>query len=425
MLDNKKCVALSWDRDWNVFGIKVKKGKGGRLVVQSVARSGDEESFTERLSNVWRDLAPNEQYLVLMGGYLPGSVCFETRMPPMPPADLYDAIGYELPRAIPAPLEELTYGYRLVPGGEGGENVRVRVLVMRRSAFDDLIGDVVTAGLKADLILHPFMCVDPLLEDVPRIVFPSVDPDFAFALDSKERTRSVQASPASEDVEATAVHELIERLGVDPKGFEEELTDESRLCLLFAAYGTRMDVRNDRRDLLPLPKTLSPERFRGLRVLFILLLLTMVGLLVAFLGRLWWESRERLDRIEGETNRVRRAIDLLRVENRRKAKAEELMKTIYDADIGNEEIIVCLHRITKALPQGIWVKNFAARGFYVDMTLEALEGAKDDTSFLKRMRKFEVVNSHKRRAPNGKTNIYVRLRYLGPRGAKIDNSELN
>lgn len=428
MLENKKCVVISWDdKREKLYGLIAKKGKGGSLSISKFVETDEfEGDFSEKLSHVYRELSPSEQHLVVLGGYIPRCVCFELRMPKMSPSDLYDAIGYDLPRYVPTSFEKMVYGYRVIPEPEkeGDALLRLRVMVCDNEVWEELLSACTTASMKVDLLIHPFMAFDPLLSDRQIVYLPQVHEDLVFSSDSNDGLRKITFSVAVDNLVECQLR-LEGDFQLDASALKRELPDACVPGCLLANYALGHEVTKDHSMLNHLPKHLVPERFRGLRVSFIFMMLVVLGLLISFFSRLWWEDRERYFALRSEIEKVDRKTTVLKNDIKKKSDFDTLIRKIYDADVGNDEVVHGLQQLTKKIPTHIWVKNFQSRGFDVDLQLETLKDASADTKFLDRLKNiYDIEDMHTRKnVKDGTTTIYVRLVYKTPRREKKGEQE--
>lgn len=419
-------MAIFWDGRGDLFGVRTRHLKGGVLGVIDCAHvrvAADDETpsrnFAAALSEIYRRLNPGEQELVIMGGALTGATCFELRLPPMNTSDLVDAIAYEMPRHVPVTAGDLTFAHRVLAGD--GDTVTIRVLALRSADWDALVEDIGSAEVKTDMVTHPFMAIDPVLTERSSVYLSDVYEEFAFSrggdglrhcvwLDADEReVKLLEAAPEMLRSEMRVDCSLLEHRAGD-------LPDSFLPALILARYAGSREFQNDLPGALKLPREMVPRRFRGLRRLFIFMTALVAMVVLSFVGRLWWEARRNYGAIADEIKRLSFQIDKTKRENTARGDFQDKLELIYETNLGNNEAIHCLHRLTDAIPDGVWMTSFNIQEDNVSFDLKTKDGdgASAATDYLDKLKDIlKVVDVQKNRnLRDQSTLIKVRTKYL-------------
>ncbi len=419
-LEYKECIVIAWDCVRKVRCLKLKSGREGRLFVKGGVSADGGENLTAAMLEVLRKIRPQEHQLVILTGPIPGTVCAEFMVPQLSESDILPAAQYELSRFLPCGADDIVTGFRVIPSeGQPQGKMRVRTCSVLLKEWLELVSDIRNSGIKVDAIVHPFMAVDPLFGDLGVLYLKDVEPGFAYSLgeaDSSRRVLRAELFPELDSHAASLKTKLQEIYTYDSEAFPSgELFDEYLTPLLVGAYGLSHEFDKDRSFLLPLPKELLPERFRGLRILFLLLTVIGAGLLLGIWGRNLWENHQRLLAIEKERKLVEQRILELKKDNISNKKFDEIIGKIKEVEpeLGNHEIIYCLHELNRIVPMDMWMTNFNARRDAVEATFSGGADSKEEIDF-KRSKMFAKPEINKRRNPDGSVNVYVRLHYMSP-----------
>jgi len=418
-----ECAVLTWDQDQRVYGLNAARNKQRRIEItgHAVSESGA-EVLAVNLAAVIEQLAPSEDQLIIAGGELSGSICFDLEMPKMAAADLKQAISYELTRHIPLDTENLILAHRIIsPGPDAGDNSRqlVRIIAMEERQWNELITEFTSAGLKVDFIIHPFLVVDPLLAEEESVFLPTIEKSFSFKRAEEKTGREMVFAGSPETKELTELsHRYQECLKIDPYPLTDRDADGLAPwspALLLAAYGLSAELHGDRGSFTLIPRELFPERFRGLRRAFIALAAIAAILTLVLIGRYWWEARQRLKGILDEQAKVKVEIGKYQQKNEELVKIDEVAEAVNSTKLGNGEIVHCLHRLTTILPKEMWIYQFSSRDNYIDLNIRSnLKNDKNNSISKLNSGYLKTKQPHERRNPDGSLNIYLKLEYMSP-----------
>ncbi len=407
MFKNKNCTVIYWDKDKDIFGAGISVGDDGEMEVLQIALSDPRiPDFSARLNAVCNTLNIGESNKIILASRFEGAICIELSLPKLPPEEMQKALGFELPRHIPVPLEEITWTYRIV-GETAGEAktsslVKVRILAVSRKSWDTTVAEITSSGIKADAATHPLM-VFSSLPDNPEFILD--DPDELLKLFPKD----------SEKLKAGDLNLNAKFSGIEGSGNLSMKHKAGLLvCLLIGGFILRETASPESLNIAPLPDTLRPQRFRAVRysaaAVFVLVL--MLG--TVLLARSWWDARTRYGRIIVEKQRIASKINEFKQERFRNKKIDELIKKIDETEPGNSEIIQCLQTLSQKLPSSMWLTMFSTKDDDMDLTICTTKD-KDAQSDLSKLSAVPIFSSFSirstRRDSDGTLTIFAHIVY--------------
>jgi hypothetical protein len=362
LFKSKNCTVIYWDKDKDIFGARVSVANDGEMEVLQIAFSDPRiPDFSARLNAVCNTLNTGESNKIILAARFEGAICIELNLPKLPPEEMQKALGFELPRHIPVPLEEITWTYRIV-GETAGEAktsslVKVRIIAVSRKSWDSTVAEITSSGIKADAATHPLM-VFSSLPDNPEFILD--DPDELLKLfplaGGKIKAGDLNLNAQFSGMEGSGNLSMKQKAGL-------------LACLLIGEFILRGTASPESLNIAPLPDTLRPQRFRAVRysaaAVFVLVL--MLG--TVLLARSWWDARTRYGRIIVEKQRIALKINEFKQERFRNKKIDELIKKIDETEPGNSEIIQCLQTLSQKLPSSMWLTMFSTKDDDIDLTI--------------------------------------------------------
>jgi len=417
VFDVKESLAFAWDAAGAVRAVRVRREPDGRLHLLATATAAD-GSLAANLAAVREQIQPQEGELILGGGNLAGLVCFEHDFPRMASGELPQAVGFELPRRVPLAPEELHFGWRILPAAPGiaEGNMRVRVAAIPVRDWDQLLGEIAASGWRMDVLLSPWLAIDPLLSELPEVSLPGMDEGFGFRREpdaSGGRRVMVAAAPAVSDPA-----EVLGMLGYNVTELPSEMSREQLdrwlpVCLL-AAYGLSPAASRDRAGMLPLPHELQPVRFRTQRTIFMGIAALVVILVLAYLGRLSAEARGEYRALSRERRETLLQIQEFDQRNRAMEPVDSVICELAKVENGIGEMLYCLHQLTTRIPQTMSLFQLNSRGNLIELNLRMTGDGDDKLAELEAAGCFTVSNRQTRRNPDGTANVFLRLTYRSP-----------
>lgn len=426
LLEYQECIALFWTRTGSVYGTRVHVKNHKLSIVETASAESESGNFTTAFSQVSEQLLQPTTNLIIAGGSIAGSVCFDILIPQMSLSDVKQAIQYELPRHMPCDPMEVTYGYRIIekPEEEGKSKLLIRVYAVLKKDWNELITEFTSSEVKIDVFISPNLVLDPLLEDVNELFIPDIDEDFIHTREDDSPMRQMiqideEIDKKSNIPDSTS---LLEKLNYESPSVEiTESLDHYIAPLILAAYGLSSDFRESHKQMVPMPKEMVPERFRRLKISFFMFLITCVLMIMALGIRSWWDSWTKLQSLKEENQLVNEKLKKLKNTNSRLIYIDELITELQGAEIGNDEIAKSLYLLSKIIPKTMWLSHYSTRGSSMDLSVRAPAGQQSKlVSILNKTGIFKVKNSYTRRNSDGTENIYVHIEFLNVNSGKRD-----
>ena len=380
-LEYDECLALTWNEDGDVFALLVKLNNHKYEIVNAMHLYSEDDSYATMIAQITKKLLQPSTHFIIVGGAFKESVCFDFSIPKMADSDIRQAIQYELPRHVPYNIDDLFFGYRVLPTLSSEDEVTkvlVRVFVITKRVWHELLTDFTSAGVKLDLIVHPFMIVDPILEDENSLYLKNIDSNFKYEKVEAAGRQMVRVTDMDSEQDLQ-LKNIVEQLNYDSDSVSNKIPDEELEnyipALMEAAFALGGELRRTGNSFIELPKELILERFRFLRNSFFLLLIAAFFFVFAFVGRAWWEGWSRLASIKHATKEVNIKLDKIRSSNALLLNLEDgLLTELQEANVGNENIAHCFHKLSVILPKKTWLTNLSVRNNTIAMTIKSTPG---------------------------------------------------
>lgn len=405
----KACVALSWDAEGRACGVRLAL-KGGKTSVCATATAGAAPgAFKDNLEKVWRELDPDGELFAVAGGAIPGEVIFEMRTPKLSGDDLVNAIDFELPRQVPCPVEDMVWGFRAIGAIEGTHEISVRIWAVPKKAWEKLLDDVSASPVKLDLICSPLM--SDAADGAERFAFmPSIDPLCGLG----EGGDGLKAMLPSLDpaCDATAFGKaLAQRLDWTPETSEASVRFAP--CLALGSYALGGAYAQGQRLYPEMPSEVEPKRFKALKIacLAILCLNALLGLALG--GRELADRYERFNSVREEKVAILSRIARIKAENAQNREIDQTIKRIGESGIGNQELLQCLHFLSVALPERVWLADLSGGAERMDLTIKADGDWEADAVKWDSAKLLSPESVRKRRNADGSAEIFLKLACKG------------
>jgi Tfp pilus assembly protein PilN len=326
-----------------------------------------------------------------------GAVNLDIEVPKLSRQEIKKALGFELQRQVPVPVENLVWTYRVT--GHSANKTKVRIFAVKEEIWNKFLDALIQSGIKCDALLHPIFCeglssegeLDAINEFYEELWH--VSSEAAPNSSVIERIKSLLKGDAAESAKAGS-----------SAGFF--------MSLVLASYATGNTFRTDRALYLPLPKQLLLARFKFLKNAFAALSSLTFFLLFLLCFRHVFDARERFAEITSEQRRVESEILRLNQEEMREKEIDDFMKKLKDSDPGDAEIIAALLSLTKNLPPHMWISMFSSRGDEIDLTVSTRrdKDAQAELSKLNQLGEFSNVSTkNTRRDSDGTLTIYLKM----------------
>ena len=360
----RRCLGISWDHQFRVYAVRLELDRSGGLrLLESRSETAGQLALGERLAALLGSLEVDEDELLAIGGYLPGSVISERWLPPLSGGDLDEAIRFDLASGFPAADSQLAFSYHVI---SAGERTRVRVLAVPHRQLSEIVRQLETSGVKADILTHPFMSMGSEF-DKQDVYLPFVEPDCIFKAAGGDGLRQVQllnsytVAPTS-----TRLADLAPSLGL--LGGEMPMSGAYPSATVLAAALLRNPSR--RRIHRPLLSAgMHRQRFRRFRHNIIALSALTVVMTFVIFGKMWFQERdviaetdEQIAQLQAQLAQVERSQEML---DRRQVLLRKFCENV-NTDV---EVMSFLYRLTNLLPNHMYVTNFSSTGNRMSATI--------------------------------------------------------
>ncbi len=367
-----------------------------------------EFGLKNNLAAVCRELNPDGEIMTVAGAAINGSTVFEIPAPALPDKDLLNALAFEIPRHIPLPQEEALWAFRKFTPSKGAEGKsKVRIWALPRKEWENTIAVVADSGIKLDYIFSPFMAENEMASNIP-FYLPQIEEHLAFSF-NQENFREMQFVSDPLELKNT-FNEFIEK-HVEWDASIKELADRQQYypCLMLAFFALADDFSANRNFLSELPPSMQPSRCRNLKIAAIALGIVSLASLLGLGFRNWSDSYSRLAAVKAEKGRVLRSIEKIRKSNISNREIDLTVKKIYEASPGNPEILQCLHFLSEALPENMYLQEFNSSGNSVELAIRT--GGEGDTDSIawNKTKLYSPENVRKRRNSDGSSDIYLKI----------------
>ena len=229
-LDLKECVALYWNGEGFLRGVRVVRGAEDALRLEDSVSTAfnDDQGKAVGLLDAASSLATSATDTLVVGSDECDAVCMDILMPAIPPSEMREAIKYEIPRHLPLPVDDVVFGFRFLDSepesdgdgaGAGATRRRIRVLALSRGKWDEITNEFAKVGFRFDLFVHPYWCMDPLLKEFDEIFFPGVDDGNVFAIAQGGVERAMRQTSTTDD---STLEKFASSLGYDIENISEK-----------------------------------------------------------------------------------------------------------------------------------------------------------------------------------------------------------
>jgi len=391
----------------------LKAKRNGMHIASYYHETDPKKDFSSKLYSVHRKLYKGEGHLVVLGGHISESSCFDIRVPRVPEAELHQLIHFELNHSMPLPVGTSHWSYRIIndPSSEADSKYLVRIFVVHTPVFDEIVADIGASGIDADAVLCPYMIADPLYR-VDNFYLPTIDNEYSFDFVGSGNEREMK--PVAFDGGSPRVKELVEA-----RYAKSGVNDLPHFipAIISAEYALSREFNSDRGSMLELPEELKPHRMTLLKSFTGLMLTIAVLCIAGYAGRNYYEAFTTNIQIDFEKS-------VIEEERAGQAKIvqkyqhlDQMIKQIEDADAGNYEVASTLSYVSRKLPSYMWISNFYLDGHKIDLVIKTENDETGAINNLNTRGKFRVENIKKNRNNDGSVSIPLSL-------IKLDTSNL-
>jgi len=377
----KYSIGFQWNSDGDCYAVKLRRrGKSIDLVGFWHGQSTRDSGVGGCLSEGFASLNPNDGDVVVGSGDCCCGAFVDLHLPKLPPADLGNALKYELLKHAPLPEEALIWGYRVI-AELPGQRLHVRLIYMREMLWSKWLDEVGASAIRADLIIPAPAVIDPLLATADLFIADSSgDHGFLFRHDPV-LGRQVLRDDGNSDAVGSMPKPLA-GLGIDVSALQAYSPRRQQLflpALLLALHGLRREVAGDRRTWAALPYMLRPRRHRFSRSLAAVLVLYVLSV-AAFGGMRWYSAAQaRLHSLQRAHAQIETQIEALQRQPDPRQYVQTVQGELKNAYFERPSLAAALLELTRLINDQMWMPNFTWQDGRIEVQLQTQD---DDTNLL-------------------------------------------
>lgn len=404
-------IGLSWSAEGDCRAVKLELRSDGYHVVGAwQAESAEETDLAASVVRALDSLGIDESTRIIAGGDDTSCAGLDIAAPRLTGQDLRNALLFELRRHSPLPVDQLSWGYRAIPGTARDNTQVVRLFYARDAEWTKWVENVSALGRRLDALLSPRLALDPAFSDLAVRLTERV------VLGPLKEGRRELAGPGDDDTPVLGAGEkplAVPRLRPGVLA-EREPRDQSAFvpAIVLAAYALVGDPARDRKTLPPFPAELVPKRNRLTKTVAALL-----AVYVALVGALWiglalkkslgyrGELQRRIAKVEARIDELGQSRNSADIE---KAIAEGLTQVTPNMPT----MVDVLSELTDLIPQEYWVVKMSWTSGKAELEVR---GSGTDLAFIESLEESPVLKevelTDRKVDPNGDL-ILAKIRLL-------------
>ena len=399
MIFKEDRTAICLDNSGNVFAarISVKRKKAQLLDAVYLPAEHGKNDFSERIAKAYSHLKAEKGTLTAIGSSFESAIFFELSMPSLPQKEMTQALGFELSRYIPLPMDEMLWQYRVLDAADASGRRRIKIFAVKRKEWEKFLEDLSGINIEFDTFVYPFMAA----EKSNDMIMKGID-DFFYFSDGIPHHIGTKSTDDAFNAKIEGLEKLPDRSGFKP-------------CLLMLEYMLASAFSKDMKTALPLPHKFRPKRLIALKVAASIMAASALLLALSYAGRKAYSISERIAAIKVEKGKIYRTLAQLKAENKKYRDTDELIAKIYEAEEADGEVLHCLHFLSEKIPGSLWVTGFNSGSGKIDVTLKTSNDdsgidTEKSTGFLSGSGSIYTAESvRKRRNGDGSEYLYLKL----------------
>lgn len=307
----KNAIVLTWTHtSCKVLNIQ---RDGNKLVIKS-SWSGEvskEQSLTSLLAEGFKAVAGDSNQYVIASGDGTGWGSADLTMPKLKGEELKNALGFELRKQTPMPVEKLRWGYRRLPGGTDKSDL-LRLFYIRSEKWSKWL-EALGAIHHLDLVCPPELALSPLGSEGKIILPDSEGNPLEYRYDAGQWLSAPCSLPENYSLDSAIPGLACEVSGLPASSPEEKLAWMPAIFL--GAYSMTAEASADSATLISLPEDKRPRRHTALKGLALAIIIYLVLILAFGLTRQFQARTAHLRKISMALEEVNAKIHDLRGKN--------------------------------------------------------------------------------------------------------------
>ena len=313
----------------------------------------DGDSPAELLLNALKTLQADDSVFIVAGGSNQGWGMADLKAPALKSDDLRNALAFELRKQTPLSLDQLRWGYRILPNGEKKDTQRlVRLFFVKNDYWNSWMKAI--DGLHhLDALLPAPVALDPVMSGQNLTILDNSAYEYRFTPEGRQ--------PVPVAANAAMTLEQAFPLENFAPGQLAELSEPEKLAfvpaLVLGVYGLTGSVSSDARTLVPLPERFVAHRNIALKVLALCVAIYLVGLAVYAVAGSMSAKAAQIRQIDVAIQKTRTELESYR--KLLDPKDQEKAKLIQDELAANTptgpDFPTALLAVTQAVKSPSWV----------------------------------------------------------------------
>lgn len=348
-------IALTWTPN-SCHAVRMSAAGAGCTVVQvwhgTLGKDGD--SPAELALNALRALRADDSVFIVAGGNGQGWGMAEVRTPNLKSDDLRNALAFELRKQTPLPMDQIRWGYRVLPepDAKGNARKRVRLFFIKNDHWNSWMKTV--DGLHhLDALMPAPVALDPILANQSLFLpenggceyRPTADGRQPLPLPEGTRLSFEQAFPMKNFTPGKlAALDDAEKLAYVP-------------ALVLGAYALTANVSHDAKTLVPLPERFAAHRNIALKALALCVVIYLIGLCVYVVTGNMSAKAAQIRQIDVAIEQTRTELERLKkmLDPKDQEKAKLIREELLANAPGGPDFPTALLAITQAVNPPMWV----------------------------------------------------------------------
>ncbi len=411
LFSSNSCVGIGWTPDGVCRAVKVvPDGHACRLLGFWQSAEGSPGTLSEKLSQALRELKADDSTTVVVGG----SDCLcgvrDVCVPRLAAAHLKSALLFELRKFSPLPIDQLVWGYRVLPGAAGTPTQTVRLFYLRDQEWNRWVENISGLTHAVDLMLTAHVALEPAFAAVGvRLA------EGQYVLPDGEGGRVVAELSGSEVGCLGEGESPLAVGGFNPGqlGALSVLQQQAFVpVVVLAVYGVLGDLARDRRTLPPLPGELLTRRNRVSKALAVLLLAYVVCVGLAWGGQSLAAALGHRRDLDRRLRQTREQVATLEAARNTESIETALREGLRQVDTALPGLSAVMAELTELIPPPNWVTKLTWTNGKIEIELQ---GNSSELPFVQNLEESpllrEVEVAEKRADPTG-SQVMARLRMM-------------
>ncbi len=362
IFQSNTCAAFTWDDNSQFYGALLERhGDTVKVKHHWCARREGKRSPAQMLESGFPSLKPDEDTTVIIGGNFRKCCFVDLTMPKLAATDLKNAVQFELGKHSPVPVDDLSWGYRIIGKMQDSELYRVRVAYFPQSEWESWVAAASGVAGGVDMIIPPTVAVDPILADADVCLAPPADePAFAFK-SGEDGKREVVFSHNSDTTMFGAGDDPLKLDGLDIGSLSDLPPHQQQpfaAAIILGMYGISDSFYHDRSQWLNVPYEMRPKRNRAAKIYTMLISVYLCFLLGIIFSSFAYENYTAYKHNDAEIRRLQAQVDDLTEPSDDEAFSQEFEVQIDEVNLSLFHMADALLEVTGIAGPQLWATNF-------------------------------------------------------------------